>query len=334
MKKVILILLVLLLSACEKLQVLPMPELESGIRGQDLGIDKNINEATIDNYLNRSDSVYIDCRLLEDEANFEAIGGDSKLSGYIKGFEIIPFPYICTLNDLPIEVGQGYVGPTLFTLNKDGTYTANYKESYDLLNKYFPKDKVIFLMCGGGGYAGMMKKLLVANAYDENKIYNVGGYWYYQGENSISTIKEDGSFDYTDVPIKEIDFASLNPINGYDPNNIIHVNPRNEYINKLDDVDSLNSLIDKSESFLLLVSLDTCTSCAEFKPILNDYAKDGELKVYEIAIDKVDKYLDVKYTPTLQLYEKGKLIKQLEPTSDEDIKFYKNLNNLIDWIEN
>ena len=48
------ILLVLCLASCAKEKTLPLPELEEGMRGQ-LGIDKNINEATIDEYLGRTD---------------------------------------------------------------------------------------------------------------------------------------------------------------------------------------------------------------------------------------------------------------------------------------
>lgn len=56
-----------------KLKELPKPEITGGERGE-LGIDKNINEATIDEYLNREDSVYRDMRMLEDPGNYENIG--------------------------------------------------------------------------------------------------------------------------------------------------------------------------------------------------------------------------------------------------------------------
>ena len=46
-----------------KLKDLPKPEVTGGQRGQ-LGIDKNINEDTIDEYLGREDSVYRDVRML------------------------------------------------------------------------------------------------------------------------------------------------------------------------------------------------------------------------------------------------------------------------------
>ncbi len=193
---------------------LPAPELSEGERGQ-LGIDKNINESTIDQYLNRSDVVYRDVRMLKDLGNYEAIGGDSYLSGFVNGFEVVPLPYLVNVTELPEAVGDTYAGETLFT-NKNGKYVANYRESMDVLEALFPKDKVIFLMCGGGGYSGMMKDMLVALGWDESKIYDVGGYWYYEGENDVKVKREleDGGvvYDFYKVPYHEIDFDILTEI--------------------------------------------------------------------------------------------------------------------------
>jgi rhodanese-related sulfurtransferase len=174
----------------DKLEKLPLPEVSEGMRGE-LGIDKNINESNIDNYLNREDSVYYDMRMLVDEANYEAIEGDSYLSGFVKGFEIVPYPYLSNVNGLPEAVGEPYKGKTLFTQQADGTYKANYEESLSVLEYFFPKDKNIFLMCGGGGYAGMTKAMLVSLGWDETKIYNTGGYWYYEGTNNVQEIVTD-----------------------------------------------------------------------------------------------------------------------------------------------
>ena len=179
-----------------KTSELPKPELSEGLRGT-FGIDKNINETTIDNYLNRSDSVYRDMRMLKDPGNYEAIGGDSYLSGFIKGFEVVPYPYIVNVTGLPEEVGKTYEGKTLFTL-KDGKYIANYNESLSILEYLFPKDKNIFLMCGAGGYAGSTKEMLVALGWDENKIYNIGGYWYYNGNNNVEVKRTTNNKTYYD----------------------------------------------------------------------------------------------------------------------------------------
>ena len=193
---------------------LPKPEVTGGERGL-LGIDKNINESNIDKYLGRDDSVYRDMRMLKDPGNYEAIGGDSYLSGFVKGFEVVPYPLLTEVKGLPDAVGDSYKGRTLFTQLDDGSYKANYDESLDILEYYFPKDKYIFLMCGGGGYAGMTKNLLVSLGWNEDMIYNVGGYWYYDGENNIlvkRTIKGKDKYDFWKVNYHDIDFDSLTEV--------------------------------------------------------------------------------------------------------------------------
>lgn len=192
---------------------LPKPTLSEGVRGE-MGIDANINESNIDKYLGRTDAVYRDMRMLVDEANYGAIGGDSYLSGFVKGFEVVPYPKLVNVSGLPEAVGKTYSGKTLFT-QKDGQYIPNYEESMAFLEYYFPKDKTIFLMCGGGGYAGMTKAMLVALGWDENKIYDIGGYWYYDGANKVDVKREkDGKtvYDFWKVNYHDIDFENLNEI--------------------------------------------------------------------------------------------------------------------------
>ena len=204
-----LIILTSLLTSCNK--SLPAPEVMSGIRGEQFGIDKNINEETIDKYLNRKDVVYRDNRMLIDPANYENIGGDSYLSGFIKGFEVVPYPFLAPTINLPSEVGEGYTGETLFSI-ENNSYIANYKESLEIIESLFPKDKCIFLMCGGGGYASMTKNLLLSLGYDQNKIYNVGGYWYYEGKNKIEVkqeINNEVTYNFDLVTYHNIDFSTL-----------------------------------------------------------------------------------------------------------------------------
>lgn len=198
------------------LQTLPLPEVSEGLRGT-FGIDRNINESTIDNYLNRDDVVYRDMRMLKDPANYEAIDGDSYLSGFVEGFEVVPYPYIVNVTGLPTEVGNTYTGKTLFTQDNNGNIKANYNESLQILEDLFPKDKTIFLMCGGGGYAGMTKDLLIKLGWDANKIYNIGGYWYYEGDHNVevksTTDTGDTIYKFWKVPYHNIDFNALHESN-------------------------------------------------------------------------------------------------------------------------
>ena len=196
-------------------ETLPKPEISEGIRGEQFGIDKNINESTIDEYLGRSDSVYRDMRMLKDPGNYEAIGGDSYLSGFVEGFEVVPLPYLTNVTGLPEDVGETYTGATLFTQDESGNYVANYEESMEILEAIFPRDKNIFLMCGGGGYAGMTKTMLVALGWDENKIYNVGAFWSYNGNNKVEvkkTIDGEDYYNFSVVPYYNIDFTTLHEV--------------------------------------------------------------------------------------------------------------------------
>lgn len=215
-KFVLVVLLAILICGCSnnKLAELPKPEISEGMRGE-LGIDKNVNEETLDKYLGREDAVYRDMRMLIDPGDYASIGGDSYLSGFVKGFEVVPLPYLVNVSGLPESVGDTYVGKTLFTLDKDGNYKANYEESMKVLEYLFPKDKIIFLMCGGGGYAGMTKNMLVALGWNGDKIYNTGGYWYYNGENN-AVVKNDShkkvTYDFWKVAYHDIDFTQLHEV--------------------------------------------------------------------------------------------------------------------------
>ncbi|MCR4673094.1 MAG: Ig-like domain-containing protein [Lachnospiraceae bacterium] len=193
---------------------LPKPEITGGARGE-FGIDKNINEATIDEYLGRGDAVYRDMRMLEDPAEYENIGGDRYLSGYVDGFEVVPLPYIIPVYNLPGAVGETYTGDTLFSGNSGWMFTPNFEESMSIIEELFPKDKVIFLMCGGGGYAGMMKTFLISMGWDPDMVYNVGGYWFYDGDHNVEIKKEENgqvSYDFENVHYHDIDFSKLTPI--------------------------------------------------------------------------------------------------------------------------
>lgn len=217
------ILLVCLLSLCacgEKAHApLPAPEVAPGT---DFGVDKNINMTTIDNYLDRDDVYYRDVRMLFDPADYASIGGEADLTRTIRGFKVVPYPYLATLQGLPVE--GAYEGSCLYDVvwNPDGSVasaTPNYEESEMILRELFPQDgKAIFLMCGGGGYAVMTKELLGYLGWDSAKLYNIGANWSYNGENKLELVvypEEAG-----DAPIYAtwradyayFDFERLNPL--------------------------------------------------------------------------------------------------------------------------
>lgn len=167
------------------------------MNGQSFGVDKNVNVETIDDYLNLDNVVYRDMRLLVDSQGYDGLTPTSSgmLTATIEGFRVSPLPYIANLWEgmLPPPVLENPIELDyipLFTVEwgENGeveTITANYKESMYVINEIFPSNKLIFLMCGGGGYAWMTKQILIKLGYDETKLYNIGGFWAYNGKHRV-----------------------------------------------------------------------------------------------------------------------------------------------------
>ena len=86
-----------------------------------------------------------------------------------------------------------------------------------ILEAMFPKDQAILIMCGAGGYAGMTKGLLIDLGWDANMIFNVGGYWFYEGTHNVPHTLEEtpaGVYRFEGLDIFEFDFGALTPIAG------------------------------------------------------------------------------------------------------------------------
>lgn len=188
--------------SCKKIEI---PAASAGVfdmNSQSFGVDKNINVGTIDNYLNLENVVYRDMRLLVDSQGYDDLTPTSSgmLTATIEGFRISSLPYIANLWEgmLPPGVLEDYQGKDLgytplfnVVWKENGeieSISENYVESKYVLEEVFPKDKLIFLMCGGGGYAWMTKQILIKLGYDETKVYNLGGFWAYTGEHSVELV--------------------------------------------------------------------------------------------------------------------------------------------------
>ena len=348
---------------------LPLPKVTGGERGK-LGIDKNINESNIDKYLNRSDSVYRDMRMLEDPAKYENIGGDRFLTGYIEGFEIVSLPYLIPVTNLPEDVGRTYSGKTLFSLGENGNYIPNYEESMKILEELFPRNKVLFLMCGGGGYAGMTKDFLVSLGWDESKIYNIGGYWYYNGKNNIKVNKTEEGYDFSAVPYHKIKFNELKlkqPIyiddiyynnkvgNGIKELNFVSLKDEQTMIDSEEDfykfnekIDALsieygnkiNQMLDNKESFVIELSNDDfCFSgVLDEVNLSNNMGKisdENNLYYYKIGLKVFKKsrlYETVKYGPSIIIVYKGDILAYTDAESDENLKYSTSKEEFYKWF--
>ena len=123
-------------------------------------IPATVDMDNIDMYLGRPDVQYVDLR------NFD----DKMASGYIAGFEFIPF--------------FDYLEATGAIVRNDGwNFAAADIVNQATLHGLFDDDKVIFLMCGSGTRAGYVKSALEELGFDD--VYNVGGISVYDGDNKV-----------------------------------------------------------------------------------------------------------------------------------------------------
>ena len=176
------------------------------------GIDLNVNMETIDDYLGIPGVAYRDMRLLKDPADYGSIGGDPVLSIALEGFKVVPYPYIGTLQELPVS--GAYDGDRLFDVDwaDDGSVLdarARYAQSDLIVEDLFPRDAPVLLCCGGGGYAGMMRQLLLFFGYDPSLVYNVGGVWDYTGYHPVELARHDDATGRTEFFMWRADCATI-----------------------------------------------------------------------------------------------------------------------------
>ncbi|MDY6410245.1 MAG: rhodanese-like domain-containing protein [Synergistales bacterium] len=125
----------------------------------------SINNENLLQYLGRSDVMYIDLRDFEDYAK-----------KHLRNFECIPYLSLIFNADAHKDASL----PQLYGGTTDDPIPV-YKESDEILQALFPKNKNIFLMCQGGGRVNNMMKILKARGWDMSKVYNIGGMAHYAG---------------------------------------------------------------------------------------------------------------------------------------------------------
>lgn len=123
-------------------------------------IPETVDMTNVDEYLGRPDVQYVDLRNFDDKLS----------SGYISGFEMIPFFDYLEYSDILVRTNA-------WTFEAAGIKNANG------LKALFNEDKTIFLMCGSGTRAGFVKEALESLGYEN--VINVGGISAYEGTNKV-----------------------------------------------------------------------------------------------------------------------------------------------------
>ena len=89
------------------------------------------------------------------------------------------------------------------------------------------------------------------------------------------------------------------------------------------------------DNFGIFVFLPGCSSCAEFKTVLNEFTEDEDMMVYSISILDVKgtQAEDLDFAPSFIVYKEGKAVDMLDPASNDDMPYFKSVDKFKEWLE-
>lgn len=101
-------------------------------------------------------------------------------------------------------------------------------------------------------------------------------------------------------------------------------------------LDEFKSLEKDKKNFGIFVYLPGCTSCAQFRTVLDEYIVEKNIEFYTISIKEVKgTSIDdaIEYAPSLILYKDGEVVSYLDSVSDEHISALTTVDGFNSWLE-
>lgn len=99
--------------------------------------------------------------------------------------------------------------------------------------------------------------------------------------------------------------------------------------------DELAQFIEEKQDFALLISSETCSSCQDFKPILDEIIQDYQIKVYQIEsgdnFPTTNSTVPYNYTPTFVLFHQGEILSKIDAVNHEDE--VNSVNSFVKYLE-
>ena len=100
--------------------------------------------------------------------------------------------------------------------------------------------------------------------------------------------------------------------------------------------DQINELFDNKESFVALVYLPGCSSCIEFREVIDKFRETNNIVFYNVSYmeERQTKLSSVvQYAPSAVIVQDGEIIAYLDTTKDEHIPYYETKEGFTSWIE-
>jgi hypothetical protein len=98
----------------------------------------------------------------------------------------------------------------------------------------------------------------------------------------------------------------------------------------------IDELFTNKESFVAIVYLPGCTSCVEFRKVVDQFRETNNIVFYNISIEE-EKQTElsnkIKYAPSAVIVKEGKIIDYLDTTKNEHIPYYETKEGFTSWLE-
>ncbi len=92
----------------------------------------------------------------------------------------------------------------------------------------------------------------------------------------------------------------------------------------------------KRESFILYVYEDCgCTSTIPFDNLVKKFIKEKNISMNMIEFKNIENLSissKIRYSPTVVIFDKGKIVKYLKADSDKDLIYYQSYEEFENWI--
>lgn len=96
-----------------------------------------------------------------------------------------------------------------------------------------------------------------------------------------------------------------------------------------------NKIVNDKQSFAVFIYQPLCTNSIEFNKLLDKFIEKNNMTIYKMSYEDMQKTElseVIKYYPSFVIYEKGKLVSNLDASNDAHINYYKELDQFEDWF--
>lgn len=101
------------------------------------------------------------------------------------------------------------------------------------------------------------------------------------------------------------------------------------------DKDGYSNLVNDKENFVMFIYQPMCITSNNFEKILNDFSNEYQITIYKMpySLVKDTPLIDtIKYYPSFVIFKNGKVVIYLDANSNEDIKYYQEINEFTKWF--